>query len=797
MIIIITLGGLGNRFKNLNYTKPKALINVFDKYILFYLLDNLNLTNIEYIYIPYNKEYKNYNFEEIVKRQYPYISFKFHCLENETRGAAETINIAINNLDEKRNIPVICLDSDNFYLYDIISKWNGDNCIFTFKDTNHNPIYSYIECTNDQNIIDIKEKEKISDYACTGAYGFNSIQNLKIYTSKIIEQNIMQKNEFYTSGVIKEMINDSIIFKNIEIQNKYYFSLGTPEQLHEFENPFIFDLDGTLVDTDQIYLLVWNNIMKRYNINIDSNFFKFFIQGKNDILFLKEIIPDINDDIIKEISNLKDSLFIDYLEKYVGDIMIPGAENFINRNKNRKMGVVTSCNRKAAEFILKKTKLDEYMQFLIASEDCIRHKPDKEPYIKAIEILKCNKNNCIIFEDSSSGYKSAKSVKNVNICLIVNSKSDTNILNANEYKIKNYNDFDYNNDYFNNNNNNNNDLCKLIMKSLNFLPITKINLNNKDIKTGYICDVKCFEIYFNNNIDDIILKIENKDNELSNVAREINLYKNEVYFYNNLSSIVNIQIPKFYSSLVINEKNGILLENLNKYEGEFNINLNNNIDLLLSVIKNIVELHNQFYFKNEEEIIPSIKYLPKVNEILYYEILIKNRFHLFLELNKFLLSDKEKKILNNIYKNYSWLLKKGGEFPLNFCHGDLKSPNIFYKRELQKNISPIFLDWQYIHLNKGISDITFLLVESTNYDKTLNDIIIKYYYKKSLMYNNLEDLIEDFKISLCIFPFFVMIWFNSENRDNLLDKVFPIRFMKNLLKFYNTYLDDDFFTNQI
>ena len=41
--------------------------------------------------------------------------------------------------------------------------------------------------------------------------------------------------------------------------------------------------------------------------------------------------------------------------------------------------------------------------------------------------------------------------------------------------------------------------------------------------------------------------------------------------------------------------------------------------------------------------------------------------------------------------------------------------------------------------------------------------------------------------------FFVMVWFNSENRENLLDKVFPINFMKNTLKFYNKYLDDEFF----
>jgi hypothetical protein len=58
-----------------------------------------------------------------------------------------------------------------------------------------------------------------------------------------------------------------------------------------------------------------------------------------------------------------------------------------------------------------------------------------------------------------------------------------------------------------------------------------------------------------------------------------------------------------------------------------------------------------------------------------------------------------------------------------------------------------------------------------------------------------DDLLFDFKLALCIFPFFVMVWFNSENRDNLLDKVFPIKFMKNTLKFYNKFLDDEFFNS--
>jgi len=268
MIIIIPVGGTGQRFKENGYTKPKALINVFGKPILYYLLDSLltslNFSNVEYIYIPYNKEYENYNFESMLQNDYPSLNFKFFKLQQDTRGAAETINIALNQLETEENKPILCLDSDNFYLCDVINKWNGDNCVFTIHDTTPNPIYSYIKINESENIIDIKEKIKISDYACTGAYGFNSIILLRKYTSKIIENNITQKTEFYTSGVIKEMINDNFQFKNILISKNSVCCLGTPLQLKQFYNNYprvscmnntntikskriCFDLDNTLV----------------------------------------------------------------------------------------------------------------------------------------------------------------------------------------------------------------------------------------------------------------------------------------------------------------------------------------------------------------------------------------------------------------------------------------------------------------------------------------------------------------------------------------------------------------------
>ena len=70
MIILIPLNGIGNRFKINGYNEPKALILVENKPIIYWLLDNINYDNIDYVYIVYNKEYEIYNFETNIKKLY-------------------------------------------------------------------------------------------------------------------------------------------------------------------------------------------------------------------------------------------------------------------------------------------------------------------------------------------------------------------------------------------------------------------------------------------------------------------------------------------------------------------------------------------------------------------------------------------------------------------------------------------------------------------------------------------------------------------------------------------------------
>ena len=147
-IVIIPLGGIGSRFKNQGYKEPKALVPVQDKPIIFWLIDNLSIVgddSTDILFIPYNSEYRDggWDFEAKVKERYPSLveekRLKFLCLEEQTRGAAETLLIALEHLvkdpllskelsNPEVHVPVCSIDSDSFYVlerYDVLKAWGG------------------------------------------------------------------------------------------------------------------------------------------------------------------------------------------------------------------------------------------------------------------------------------------------------------------------------------------------------------------------------------------------------------------------------------------------------------------------------------------------------------------------------------------------------------------------------------------------------------------------------------------------------------------------------------------------
>jgi dTDP-glucose pyrophosphorylase len=92
------------------------------------------------------------------------------------------------------------VDGDCFYTTDIVSLYREvsatHNATFTFHDTQQKPIYSYVTVDgNADDVVDIREKVKISDHANTGCYCFRNGAELERYCVGIIDAGVMQLSQ--------------------------------------------------------------------------------------------------------------------------------------------------------------------------------------------------------------------------------------------------------------------------------------------------------------------------------------------------------------------------------------------------------------------------------------------------------------------------------------------------------------------------------------------------------------------------------------------------------------------------
>ena len=265
MIVIIPINGLGTRFSAENYTLPKPLINVLGKRMIFWVIDSLKLTFGDTLVIPYSDQLDYFNFRDIVQDQYPNLNINFIPIDRPTKGAAETLLVAIESLGKIDNIPTLVVDCDTFYEDDIAGHFRAypGNIIHYFVDGTTDPIYSYLDLVYDAKlnlteVVDIAEKKRITSYASTGAYGFEGIATLEKYCRKLMDHNeLLTNGEYYVSAVYKLMIQDEQKVYGSNVSK--FHCVGTPLQLKLFcesynQTPrrFCFDLDSTLVTKPRI-----------------------------------------------------------------------------------------------------------------------------------------------------------------------------------------------------------------------------------------------------------------------------------------------------------------------------------------------------------------------------------------------------------------------------------------------------------------------------------------------------------------------------------------------------------------
>eukprot|EP01027_Heterolobosea_sp_BB2_P004240 GEZU01006457.1.p1 GENE.GEZU01006457.1~~GEZU01006457.1.p1 ORF type:complete len:184 (+),score=34.12 GEZU01006457.1:401-952(+) len=113
-------------------------------------------------------------------------------------------------------------------------------------------------------------------------------------------------------------------------------------------------------------------------------------------------------------ADTKERIFREVITQRGGLVPYHGLREFLQHtfgsdgsNSSFKKAVVTNACRANAEFMLNALDLGDYFDDLIIGDECARGKPDPEPYLEAMRRLGVQPHECVVFEDSPSGIRSA------------------------------------------------------------------------------------------------------------------------------------------------------------------------------------------------------------------------------------------------------------------------------------------------------------------------------------------------------------------------------------------------------
>lgn len=169
----------------------------------------------------------------------------------------------------------------------------------------------------------------------------------------------------------------------------------------------IFDLDGTLADTEALHHKAWSETIVSNGLEAmaESVFLRYVgtsnEQVANDYIEIGGLTKTV-----EELVSEKQLLYM----KLIPEVKLcRGVEDVLKRFAgDKQMAVASSSHEKEVRAILEHHGLLSYFEQIICGDMVSRKKPDPEIYLKTLVLLKANAETSVAFEDSCHGVSAAR-----------------------------------------------------------------------------------------------------------------------------------------------------------------------------------------------------------------------------------------------------------------------------------------------------------------------------------------------------------------------------------------------------
>ena len=168
----------------------------------------------------------------------------------------------------------------------------------------------------------------------------------------------------------------------------------------------LFDLDGTLANTDAVHFPAWMEVLRPHGIEVTREYYDERLAGRVNADVIDDVLPDLSDEDREKLINDEEERSHERAAQ-IGPL--PGLKAFLDEGHGRglTLALVTNSVQADAEQILEPLDLVGTFDPIVYPSEVSATKPDPAPYLEMLDRLGIEADEAMAFEDSVTGAKAS------------------------------------------------------------------------------------------------------------------------------------------------------------------------------------------------------------------------------------------------------------------------------------------------------------------------------------------------------------------------------------------------------
>lgn len=234
-VVVVTMAGLGSRFRNAGYTVPKYQVRVRSKTLFSWSLESLRCfldAGADLVFVALEQD----DAGAFIEQECRELGVHGHALvelERLTDGQATSALLGLEGARPDRPLLVWNIDTyvtpPAFGCVDL----RGDGWIPCFPGAGE--AWSFVRADPQGRVLEVREKCRISPHATLGLYGFGSVESFRtVYEQHYADPANVERGERYIAPMYNTLVAADAEVWMTEVDPVAVHPLGTPTEVEAF-----------------------------------------------------------------------------------------------------------------------------------------------------------------------------------------------------------------------------------------------------------------------------------------------------------------------------------------------------------------------------------------------------------------------------------------------------------------------------------------------------------------------------------------------------------------------------------